>query len=304
MNELTFFEKIQVLFKLLFSSPIIIGIFAFSLVLMISLFFSSKLNRKFIKYVFIGVYLLIIGFTIFKYGSYFLTSIDSFFTLFMANIYFPIIPIYVVIMIISFIIMIVTLSGNKKSLLFKIINISFFSVIQMLFVIFIYVVESNNIDLSSNTNLYTNEQTLTLLEFGVGLFLIWIVLLLIIFYFKKADKIFKSKKSVETDDFDEYINDYNVPTNDVKANSFNSNIVQTLVPETSMYDTEEEILSFDDSSSNVSTFVPPMNSNNLSIGNQTSVASSSSSLDVFNGFDFLDTNVVRKNDDVEIIDID
>lgn len=304
MNELTFFEKIQVLFKLLFSSPIIIGIFAFSLVLMISLFFSSKLNRKFIKYVFIGVYLLIIGFTIFKYGSYFLTSIDSFFTLFMANIYFPIIPIYVVIMIISFIIMIVTLSGNKKSLLFKIINILFFSVIQMLFVIFIYVVESNNIDLSSNTNLYTNEQTLTLLEFGVGLFLIWIVLLLIIFYFKKADKIFKSKKSVETDDFDEYINDYNVPTNDVKANSFNSNIVQTLVPETSMYDTEEEILSFDDSSSNVSTFVPPMNSNNLSIGNQTSVASSSSSLDVFNGFDFLDTNVVRKNDDVEIIDID
>ena len=107
MNQLTFFEKMSVLFKLLFSSPIIVGIFAFSLILMIMLFFYSRLNKKIVKYVFIGIYIVLIGFSIIKYGSYFLTSIDSFVTLFMANIYFPIIPFYIVIMLISFIIMII-----------------------------------------------------------------------------------------------------------------------------------------------------------------------------------------------------
>ena len=260
MNQLTFFDKIQVLFKLLFSSPIIIGIFAFSLILMIILFFSSRLNKKIIKYIFIGIYLLVIGFSIVKYGSYFLTSLDSFLTLFMANIYFPVIPIYVAIMVISFIIMIVTLSGRHKSRFIKILNIIFFTLIQMLFVVFIYVIETNNIDLSTNTGLYSNEQTMTLLELGMGLFVLWIILLLVIFYLKKADKIFKVKKKEEQDDFDEYINDYNEPrVNNVSDlsnvnNSFNSNIVQSLVPETSNYEDVEEIISFDE---------PSLNSNSL-----------------------------------------
>ena len=218
MNQLTFFDKIQVLFKLLISSPIVIGIFAFSLLLMIILFFSSRLHRKVIKYIFIGIYVLIIGFSIYKYGRYFLTSIDSFLTLFMANIYFPIVPIYVAIMIISFIIMIVTLSGRSKSRIIKIVNTVFFTLIQMLFVVFIYTIEANKIDLSTNTSLYSNDQTMTLLESGMGLFVIWIVLLGIIIYLKKADKIFKVKKSDEVNDFDEYINDYNEPKSVVDKN--------------------------------------------------------------------------------------
>ena len=228
MNQLTFFDKIQVLFQLLFSSPIIIGIFAFSMILMIMLFFYSRLNKKIIKYVFIGLYIIIIGFAIIKYGSYFLTSLDSFVTLFMANIYFPIIPVYIVIMLISFIIMIITLSSKKKSRVVKIINTVFFTLIQMLFAVFIYIVESNDIDLSSNTGLYTNDQTMTLLELGMGLFFIWMIILLVIFYLKKADKIFKVKKNVEQEDFDLYINDYNEPK---KSDNLSSNKGVNSMPE-------------------------------------------------------------------------
>lgn len=230
MNQLTFFDKIQVLFQLLFSSPIIIGIFAFSMILMIMLFFYSRLNKKIIKYVFIGLYIIIIGFAIIKYGSYFLTSLDSFVTLFMANIYFPIIPVYIVIMLISFIIMIITLSSKKKSRVVKIINTVFFTLIQMLFAVFIYIVESNDIDLSSNTGLYTNDQTMTLLELGMGLFFIWMIILLVILYLKKADKIFKVKKNVEQEDFDEYINDYNEPK---KSDNLSSNKGVNSIPEVS-----------------------------------------------------------------------
>lgn len=230
MNQLTFFDKIQVLFQLLFSSPIIIGIFAFSMILMIMLFFYSRLNKKIIKYVFIGLYIIIIGFAIIKYGSYFLTSLDSFVTLFMANIYFPIIPVYIVIMLISFIIMIITLSSKKKSRVVKIINTVFFTLIQMLFAVFIYIVESNDIDLSSNTGLYTNDQTMTLLELGMGLFFIWMIILLVIFYLKKADKIFKVKKNVEQEDFDLYINDYNEPK---KSDNLSSNKGVNSIPEVS-----------------------------------------------------------------------
>ena len=81
MNQLTFFDKVQVLFKLLFSSPIIIGIFAFSMILMIVLFFYSKINKKIIKYVFSLIYVGLIGCAVFKYGKYFLVGIDSFLTL-------------------------------------------------------------------------------------------------------------------------------------------------------------------------------------------------------------------------------
>ncbi len=208
MNQLTFIDKINVLFNMLFSSPIIIGIFAFSMVLMILLFFYSRINKKLIKIVFIILYVGLIGFAVVKYGKYFLSSIDSFLTLFMANIYFPIIPVYIVIMFISFIIMVVTLSSKSNHKIVKIINTVFFTFIQMLFALFIYIVESSKIDVSSNSNLYSNEQTMTLLELGMGLFVIWIFVLLIIFYLKKADKIFKVKKIEESNDFDAYINDY------------------------------------------------------------------------------------------------
>ncbi len=272
MNQLTFFDKIQVLFRLLFSSPIIIGIFAFSLFLMIMLFFSAKLNKKFVKYIFIGIYVLVIGFSIIKYGSYFLTSIDSFLTLFMANIYFPIIPIYVAIMIISFIIMIITLSGKHKSRFIKILNIVFFTIIQMLFVVFIYVIESNKIDLSTNTGLYSNEQTMTLLELGMGVFVIWIVLLLVILYLKKADKIFKVKNSEEQDDFDEYINDYNEPGTVVSNNeyvpnvnnSFNNNIVDALVPEAVSFQPVQDISNYQPIQNNSFHTDSVMSSNNFS----------------------------------------
>ena len=334
MNELTFMDKINVLIKLLFSSPVIIGIFAFSMILMILLFFYSKLNKKVMKFIFIILYMAVIGFAVVKYGKYFLTSIDSFVTLFMANIYFPIIPVYVVIMFISFIIMIVTLSSKNKHRIVKIINTVFFTFIQMLFALFIYIVESNKIDISTNANLYSNEQTMTLLELGMGLFVVWIIILIIIFYLKKADVIFKSKKVEETDDFDEYINDYNENTmvfspinSNVIDTSFNKSVVETLVP--NIEPVEEEIISFDDEIPKVevnSIKAEPVQNNFIDVPVQNSYISNdniksiqdvtsneipktvqgNSSLNVFNNFEFLDVpkyKVKRKNDDVEIIDL-
>lgn len=302
MNELTFMDKINVLFKLLFSSPVIIGIFVFSLILMITLFFYSKLNKKIMKFIFIAIYLALIGFAVFKYGRYFLTSIDSFVTLFMANIYFPIIPVYVGIMFISFIIMIVTLSSKNNHRVVKIINTVFFTFIQMLFALFIYIVESKNIDISANSNLYSNEQTMTLLELGMGMFVIWIFILLIIFYLKKADKIFKVKKNDETDDFDEYINDYNENTmvlspisTPIVDTSFNNSAIQSLVPE--IQPVEEEVVTFDDLDSP---------KENISQDNDYYKVDRNVNLsnNVFGNFDFVDLDLERKNDDVEVIDLD
>lgn len=375
MSQLTFIDKIQVLFRLLFSSPVIIGIFAFSMILMILLFFYSKLNKKIVKFIFIIIYVALIVFSVVKYGGYFLTSIDSFVTLFMANIYFPTIPVYVLILLISFIIMIVTLSSKKKTKFIKVVNTVFFTLIQMLFALFIYIVEFNNIDVSTNTNLYTNEQTLTLLEFGMGLFVVWIVILLIVFYLKKADKIFKVNKNETVDDFDEYINDFNEPVKvvnkvDVRSkkkervkkekikkiknknkgndevisknlnnsvNGFNNNVVQSLVPEVGLFDSQEEEVVLLDDFDSVSHNIIDMNSNtsdnftnkvtndninnvNLyskqvsyntnkvdSIDNEQFNQKSNSSFDVFSNFEFLDVPnkpVDRKNNDVEVIDFD
>ncbi len=305
MNQLTFVDKIQVLFSLLFSSPIIIGIFAFSLILMIILFLSNKLNKKIIKTIFIIIYIALIGFTIFKYGSYFLTSIDSFVTLFMANIYFPIIPIYVLMMFISFIIMIITLSGKNKSKLTKIINTIFFTLIQMLFAIFIFVIEKNKIDVSSNANIYTNEQTLTLLELGMGLFVIWMIILLITFYLKKADVIFRTKKTETKDNYDDYINDYNEPSKNIKNldnpyaknDGFTNGAIPNLIPEFNLYNSnEEEILSFDEDNNN---------QNNPANNNQNINTTLNNNINAFNNFEFINIpTATDKKNEVEIIDFD
>ena len=309
MNQLTFIEKIQVLFEMLFSSPVIIGIFVFSLALMILLFYYSKLNKKIIKLIFIVLYVSLILFAVIKYGSYFLSSLDSFVTLFMANIYFPTIPVYVFIMLLSFIIMIVTLSNKRINKIVKIINTVFFSIIQMLFVLFIYIVETNNIDVSTNQNLYTNEQTLTLLELGMGLFIIWIIVLLIFYYLKKADKIFKVNKSSDNDDFDEYINDYNEPNNinnSVQVTNFNNNLVENLVPEVGLFDSNnEEIISFDNDE--VISFDND-NFDNINKNTNNDLKSSQiEAVDIFDSFDFLDVSnasLTRKNNDVEVVDFD
>lgn len=302
MNQLTFVDKIKVLFELLFSSPIITLIFVFSLGLMILLFFYSKINKKVIKYIFIGLYVSLIGFAVLKYGSYFISSLDSFVTIFMANIYFPTIPVYVLIMLISFIIMIITLSSKKIHRVVKIINTVFFSFIQMLFGVFIYIIETNNIDISNNHSLYSNEQTLTLLELGMGLFVVWIIVLLVILYLRKADKIFKTKKDEESDDFEQYINDYNVPGVSVETpitnTSFNNSMIENLVPEVSMFAVdEEEILEIDD-----------INSDNIDPNiSYSTVDKYVDSSNIFNNFDFLDVpinNVERKNNDVDIIEFD
>ena len=196
--------------------------------------------------------------------------------------------------------MIVTLSSKNKHRIVKIINTVFFTFIQMLFALFIYIVESNNIDISSNVNLYSNEQTMTLLELGMGLFIVWIIILVIIFYLKKADKIFKVKKPEESDDFDEYINDYNENTmvmNPINVplvdTSFNNSAMQSLVPEMNQID--EEVVTFDDL--DVKDSIPQNN-------DYYKVDRSVNTNNVFNNFEFIDTNVERKNDDVEVIDLD
>ena len=317
MNQLTFVDKIQVLFNLLFSSPIIIGIFAFSMILMILLFFYSKLNKKIMKYSFVTLYILIIGFAVVRYGSYFLTSIDSFITLFMANIYFPILPVYIFIMLVSFIIMIVTLSSKSEHKIVKIINTVFFSLIQMLFALFIYIVESSKIDLSSNNNLYSNEQTLTLLELGMGLFFVWIVILLIVLYLKKADKIFRVKNSDNTDDFDDYINDYNEPG--VVNSSVSSSAVVNISESSNNLSAQELFNSFNYVDSNSNSLNKIDNSSVNSTNVQSSVYDNAEIVDfsIFSS-DFNDkssnnsnssisnfnNDLERKNDDVEIVDFD
>ena len=310
MNQLTLIDKVQVLFKLLFSSPAIIGIFIFSMILMILLFFYSKLNRKAMKYIFIGIYVGLIGFAVFKYGNYFLTSIDSFVTLFMANIYFPIIPVYIAIMLISFIIMVITLSNKNNHKVVKIINTVFFTFIQMLFALFIYIVEVNKIDLSSNGNLYSNEQTMTLLELGMGLFVLWIFILIIIFYLKKADKIFKTKKNDDSDDFDEYINDYNEPSNVSVTPSEIAPIMSNNFVDTNDQNSFIRPIDVDNSFVNTqNNFINPVGVDNGFVNPQENVVSSpvsNSKTSVFDDFDFIDISdeVERKTDDVEVVDID
>lgn len=189
--NLSFFGKIGVILKYIFSSFLSLEMFALSILLFVIMIFNLKKNNRIIQMVIIGVYVgFIIGMFV-SYNSYVHTCVDSFIKEIMNYIYFPSTIVYFFIIIFVTGMILYTLFNSKLSMFKKIFNYSFFSILYFFFMSFLSLAAYYSVDVLDTAKLYENETILCLVQVSNFLLLIWILYTgfyhLFLYYKRKYD---------------------------------------------------------------------------------------------------------------------
>ena len=187
--NLSLIDKIEIIFKYIFSSFLSIEMFVLSLLLLIILIVNLKRKNTMVQMIAIGIYIgFIIGIFI-SYTTYVKTCIDSFTKAIMNYIYFPSTIVYFFIIVFVTIMILVTLFSKKMTLFKKIINYIVFSILYFLFMTFIALGAYDGVDLVDTAVLYQNDTILSFVQ--LSNFILLILILYTSFY--HLYKYFKNK---------------------------------------------------------------------------------------------------------------
>ena len=173
--NLSLIDKIGTIFRYIFSSFLSIEMFILSLLLFIILIVNLKRKNILVQMIAIGIYIgFIIGIFI-SYTTYVKTCIDSFIKGIMNYIYFPSTIVYFFIIMFVTVMIMITLFSKKLTMLKKIINYLFFSILYFLFMSFIALGAYYGIDLADTTVLYQSNVILSIVQISNLLLLIWLI---------------------------------------------------------------------------------------------------------------------------------
>lgn len=195
--ELGLFEKMKIIFQLLFSSFMSIEIVIFFLLLFILFVFNIKVKNKVIPII-LSI-LLVISVVIFTcyFSSYTLICVDSFIMKVMDYYYFPSTVVYFFLFIFMICIFIFTTFSKKMNLSKKVFNYFCSIVFFLLFSMFIILVVNAKIDMADTVALYQNNQILSVVQISNLVVLFWFI----ISFFYHLYLFFKNRfddKKVET----------------------------------------------------------------------------------------------------------
>ena len=189
--DLSLIDKLNVIFKYIFSSFLSIEMFIISLLLFIILVINIKKKNYIIQIIALGIYIgFIFGIFIsnFDYVKY---CIDSFVKKVMNYIYFPSTIVYFFIMIFCTIMIIYTLYSKKMTTFKKVFNYIFFSILYYMFMSFITLCTYEMVDLLDVPKLYENNVILSIVQVSNFILLIWIIFTcfyhLFLFFKRKYD---------------------------------------------------------------------------------------------------------------------
>ena len=184
----TILDKFGYIFKYIVSSSITIEILIFCLLLFALLIVNLRRKNVFINIGFIGIYFgLLIGVLV-SYNDYVKLCFRSTIKGIMHYIYFPSTIVYFFIMMFVCVMTIYTIFNSKVTKFKKVFNYICFSLIYLLFLLFVTLSASNEIELNSMKELYTNSTILSLVQISNLILLIWILFTLfyrLYCYFKK-----------------------------------------------------------------------------------------------------------------------
>lgn len=188
MANISFVDKIKILFNTIFSNPFlslsaVLGIIL-AVLMIIDIIKHKKIRRKY----YIAAWFFIFLFIIVRYYKVFPLLVDNLINQVFMTLYFPNIGVYMMLLIIINISFIYCLAKNiHKS--YKVLTgiISIF--LDLLFILIINFILENNIDITSDITLYTNSKLLVLLELSTALFVSWILLIFFISAYLKLKKL-------------------------------------------------------------------------------------------------------------------
>lgn len=106
---------------------------------------------------------------------------DNFMTIFFSNIYFPSVYVYVGTLLIVTIAFITSMFNKMLNKIYKIINGITFVMNNILLTIILNIIAKNKIDVFTPNELYTNINLVAVLEISIGLFVLWILSLIVVY---------------------------------------------------------------------------------------------------------------------------
>lgn len=178
MVEFSLWEKIKTTFNLIFSTPLfLIMLFGFAL-MFVDYFFISKKSKK-VKIIYLGLSLIMIILLLQNYFDSLFNVFDIIAKNIVAIVYFPSVLEYILMLLISLIIILFSLFNKEINKKIKVINLSAFFVNNFLFFMILDEISKKNIDLSNKISIYSNENLMVLFELSMGIFIIWVVGLLL-----------------------------------------------------------------------------------------------------------------------------
>ncbi len=190
--DLGLFDKMKIIFQLLFSSFMSIEIVLFFLLLFLLLVFNVKIKNKLVPII-LSIFLVIgiIGFC-FVFSSYAITCLDSFIMKIMDYYYFPSTIVYFFIFLFMVSVCFITMFSKKMKPMKKVFNYCCSIIVFLLFSMFIVLAVYSKIDFADTVALYQNNQVLTLVQVSNLIVLFWFVVscfyYLYLFFKKKFDE--------------------------------------------------------------------------------------------------------------------
>lgn len=200
MSYLSIAEKFKILFDMILDVKFIF-IFLGVLVIATFLYLIKKIdNRKYIMIITLSL-LLILGIDIVINYKELAEVFDNFMTIFFSNIYFPSVYVYVGTLLIVAIAFITSMFNKMLNKVYKIINGITFVMNNILLVIILNIIAKNKIDVFTPNSLYTNINLVAVLEISIGLFVLWVLSLIVVYTTSViCDRIGNKRREVVTCD--------------------------------------------------------------------------------------------------------
>lgn len=193
MDDFSLMQKLEILMKIIGSSPLFLFCFMLLIVILIFYIINIKKNIKISKWIFIGLWIILLLVLIIKYNNTMFELLDELFNYIFKFLYFPDFPIYIIVLIISNIFFIISIFNRKIQNSYKILNSTSTIILDSILVLVIDIVSRNNIDIYNSISIYTNSNLLVLLELSVAIFVSWILINLLITAHNKLKKYDKKE---------------------------------------------------------------------------------------------------------------
>ena len=181
----TFFDTLLNIFE---ESPSSILFIILGIIFTLAMIINIKKNKKIGKTLYIIGWIFIISFIVIRYNSYLSKIFDNLINQIFMQIFFPNLATYVILIIITNIIFLISINRKNIKNLTKVINSIFFIVIMIMMVYTLEQIISNNINIYSTEEVYTNQNVLVLIESTTILFTIWTIILISKFIISKLIK--------------------------------------------------------------------------------------------------------------------
>lgn len=178
MPELSILEIMKYAVKSLMGSKVFILLLLELAIFSISIIFSKLMNKKVVKYTSIISSLVVLSFYCVNYVHTIKIFLNNISTKLIELIYFPTTLEFALVMVTSFVIMFVTLKSKKSNNVIKFINSVLPISISFVFLSIIEYINKNNIAFDE-FSVFSNPIMMSLYELAMGLFISWIIGLII-----------------------------------------------------------------------------------------------------------------------------